>query len=217
MEKIVLKWIGHRGTPEEQVFPTNTTKIDLSFRHIRTIELKPLSMCSDLQHLDLSNNFLESIDLWPLMKCTALRSIELRTNRLTSIEVTPLTLCPELEYLGVDGNVEIIVQPPAHAGKRRPPFVGGLRRSHVIRWTRETDEDDPMLEIERIKNSLFSDLATAYCSPDQTGIVDEFLRHYLVEELSKRLEAEASDAEKSGDFRKAYTLRKGLSLIRYEH
>ena len=61
----------------------------------------------------LYSNQLSSIDLTPLTKCTEIEEIYLQDNQLSSIDLTPLAKCTELIKLNLGDNLleDLIVWP----------------------------------------------------------------------------------------------------------
>jgi hypothetical protein len=214
MGDLFLTYMTARGGLERFDFHPNDREIDLSHRQIKKMSLAPLARCAKLSSLDLSDNLLESLDIWPLMKCTGLTKLTLRHNRLTRIDVTPLFLCPGLTNVDTDRTVEIVAHYDEAISRRRPQPLDELRRHGGVKWMVHGTEQDPMVEIERIKDALFIELAETYCSPDHSCIVDEYLKHNLCEAVEKSLVEEIASAEESGDYQRVYLLQKGLSLMR---
>ncbi len=180
------------------------------------VDLAPIAGCTQLESLDLSNNLLQSLDLWPLMRCRRLNILSLRSNRLTRVDVSPLFLCPNLRDVNLDSTVEIVANHDLLLGRRRPWPLDELRQHRSFQWFTDHESPDPLVEIERIKNSLFTDLLRTFRGTDNAFVVDEYLKHKLCEGVKRALEDEIAEAERSGAFRRAYQLQRGLEIMRTE-
>ncbi len=213
METILLRYRTRRGEDILRLEP-EITAIDLSYRHITSIDLAPLARCTELRSLDLSNNSLTQIDLWPLIRCKRLSSLNLINNPLTELDVTPLFSCPHLSTIEVDPAVVIRADYEIGTSGPRPRPLDGLRRRRAVHWTRTPEEMDPQRVVENIKNRIYAELADLYPSPDNAHIVDETLRFRLCEKVEKAFIEEIREAEERGDFRRLFTLERGLEYLR---
>ncbi|NWF95754.1 MAG: leucine-rich repeat domain-containing protein [Candidatus Thorarchaeota archaeon] len=87
---------------------TQLLELDISRNSLKNIDLSALSSCSRLQRLYLSYNSLKSIDLSPLSSCTQLLELYLSYNSLRSIDLSPLSSCTQLRRLAVDDSARIV-------------------------------------------------------------------------------------------------------------
>ena len=76
----------------------------LYYNNLLSINLSPLSSCTELWFLALSNNNLTNINLTPLSSCTNLEWLSLWENQLTNIDLTSLCDMDSLEFLGLNDN-----------------------------------------------------------------------------------------------------------------
>jgi len=214
MDEIILRYKTRRGEDLLRLEP-EVTAVDLSFRHVVAIDLRPLARCTDLESLDLSGNNLSEIDLWPLSRCKRLSRLNLSDNPLTEIDVTPLFSCPRLSTIGVDPTVTIRADYDVGTSGPRPRPLDGLRRTRTVTWVHgEGRETDPQQVVENIKNRVYARLADLYPSPDNAQVVDETLRFKLCEEVERTFLEEIAEAEKHGDFRRLFVLERGLEYLR---
>ncbi|RKZ30679.1 hypothetical protein DRQ33_07685, partial [bacterium] len=86
-----------------ELYPTLQV-LDLGDNNLTSIDLSPLSSCTNLLNLKLDNNNLTSIDLAPLASCTNLQRLYLYNNQLTSIDLAPISSCTNLQKLYLGGN-----------------------------------------------------------------------------------------------------------------
>ena len=105
---IVLTYTTEDGIQEQVELSETVYEIDLEDRKISTIDLQPLSICTNLQYLSLSNNQIERIDFSPLSSCVNLQELILGgilgKNQLQSIDLIPLGSCVNLEKLILSNN-----------------------------------------------------------------------------------------------------------------
>ncbi len=212
MDEIILRFETKAGEDAIKLEP-EVTEIDLSYRRIIAIDLRPLAKCRHLQGLDLSYNMLTSIDLWPLMKCRQLSRLSLRQNPLTSIDVTPLFACPRLSTVEIDPTVDIHADYKLGMTSRRPRPLDGLRRRRLVKWNPEDESMDPLAIVEQIKNKVYSELSETYKGPDTESLVDETLKYNIVEELEKKIREEIAKAEEAEDYKRLFLLERGLEYI----
>ncbi|MCF2137360.1 MAG: hypothetical protein K9W43_09015 [Candidatus Thorarchaeota archaeon] len=212
MDEPVLTFTTKQGEASIRL-ETEVTQIDLSYRRITAIDLRPLIHCSKLQAIDLSNNHLKEIDLWPLMRCTQLVRLSLKDNPLERIDVTPLFACPHLATIEVDPVVEIHANYEIGKSVRRPRPLDGLRRRRMVKWMYDDESLDPLKAIERIKNEIYTELADTYKGPDTEPLVDETLKFNIVDEVKKKIQKKIATAEKDGDFKTLFLLERGLEYL----
>ncbi|TFF68167.1 hypothetical protein EU520_00745 [Candidatus Thorarchaeota archaeon] len=209
-----LHYESRDGSGEEGALSEDTRELNLSHRRISEIDLRPLAKCPNLEVLDLSNNLLTQIDLWPLMKCKKLRQLRLRHNRLRRIDVTPLLDCPDLRTIDIDDTVEIVANYDMRAKKLRGLSLEELRGKHPLRWRFDSETMDPLIEVERVRNKLFTELNEIYCSPDNQQILHAELMCRLEAALEDALMREMARAERAEDYKRLYVLERGLEYIR---
>ncbi len=214
MVEPVLTYVTRHGDAIIRLDP-EVTQIDLSYRGIVSIDLRPLVNCRRLESLDLSNNQLKEVDLWPLMRCKELTRLSLRGNPIEQVDVTPLFACPRLSTVEVDPIVEIHANFEIGKSIRRPKPLDGLRRQRMVKWRHDDESMDPLRTIERIKNQVYTELAETYRGPDVEPLVDETLKFNIVDEVKKRLEQEIAEAEEKGDFKSLFILERGLEYLEH--
>ncbi|MHA1771073.1 MAG: hypothetical protein ACTSYL_12990 [Candidatus Thorarchaeota archaeon] len=212
MDEPVLTYVTKQGEASLRLEP-EVTQIDLSYRRIISIDLRPLVHCRKLQAIDLSNNHLKEIDLWPLMRCNQLIRLSLKENPLERVDVTPLFACPHLATIEVDSVVEIHANYDIGKSVRRPRPLDGLRRRRMVKWMYDDESLDPLKVIERIKNEIYTELADTYKGPDTEPLVDETLKFNIVDEVTKKIQTKISAAEKEGDFKTLFILERGLEYL----
>jgi hypothetical protein len=69
--------------------------------NLKSIDLAPLSSCTNLITLGLGGNRIESVDLAPLGSCRHLQKLYLFGNHLKNIDLTPLNSCMDLQILNL--------------------------------------------------------------------------------------------------------------------
>jgi len=213
MNDLILTYTTRSGGRERCEVSSDQRAVDLASRQITAIDLTPLAACVQLESLDLSNNLLQTLDLWPLMRCSRLNRLALRGNRLARVDVSPLFLCPNLRNISLDNTVQILANRDLLLGRRRPWPLDELRLHRSLQWFTDREAPDPLVEIERIKNSLFTDLSGNFRGTDNAFVVDEYLKHKLCEGVKRALVNEIAEAERAGAFRRAYQLQKGLEIM----
>jgi hypothetical protein len=213
MNGLFLNYTTRSGNLERYEFTSGQRAVNLGSRHITGIDLVPIAACVQLESLDLSNNLLQTLDLWPLMRCRCLGRLSLRNNRLARVDVSPLFLCPNLRDVNLDSTVEILADRSLLLGQRRPWPLDELRKQRSFQWFTDHEAPDPLVEIERIKDSLFTNLLGAFRGTDNAFVVDEFLKHKLCEGVENALKNEIADAEHAGAFQRAYQLERGLEIM----
>lgn len=83
---------------------SNLRQISLAANAIDTIDLTPLSWCTNLVVLALNSNRLSLVDLTPLSSCKLLERLWLHDNKLESIDLSPLASCHSLRSLYLEDN-----------------------------------------------------------------------------------------------------------------
>ncbi|NWF95669.1 MAG: leucine-rich repeat domain-containing protein [Candidatus Thorarchaeota archaeon] len=212
MTELAIVYRTKRGE-EKTPLRTDTTELILSGRQILSIDLRPLAACRDLRVIDLSTNLISTIDLWPLMRCPSLDRLALRGNRLGRLDVTPLFYCPRLSNIEVDDIVKIEANYDTVVSRPRPQPLDELRRHRPVKWTTDGD-NNPLVEIERLKNEVFTALSKTYPSPDNAQIVDQLLTFELCDRIERMLTREIEEAERAGDFRRMSVLQRGLDYVK---
>jgi len=92
------------GVQDQIEFMNIVSTLDLESMRIASIDLSPLSSCSNLSIINLSENCLESINLDPLRFCENLKKINLSKNSLAKINLFPLRDNMSLSELILHGN-----------------------------------------------------------------------------------------------------------------
>lgn len=83
---------------------SNLREISLAANAIDTIDLTPLSWCTNLVVLSLNSNRLSLVDLTPLASCKLLERLWLHDNKLEAIDLSPLASCHSLRSLYLEDN-----------------------------------------------------------------------------------------------------------------
>ena len=83
---------------------TNLERLIIYWNDLTSIDLTPLSSCSNLEVLSLCNNSLTNIDLSPLTSCTNFWLLDLSSNQLTSIDLSPIWTSYSLQHLFLYNN-----------------------------------------------------------------------------------------------------------------
>lgn len=79
-------------------------QLSLAANSLDTIDLTPLSWCTNLLVLSLNSNRLSTIDLSPLASCKHLERLWLHDNHLDTIDLSPLSACLSLRSLYLEDN-----------------------------------------------------------------------------------------------------------------
>jgi len=80
------------------------TAVDLSWRHLRALDLGPIVNCNRMVTLNLSRNWLSHIDLSPLGKCARLEELDLSGNNLMELDLQPFLPNRNLKGLNLSDN-----------------------------------------------------------------------------------------------------------------
>lgn len=92
------------GALSSSASSSNLREISLAANSIDTIDLTPLSWCTNLVVLALNSNRLSQVDLTPLSSCKLLERLWLHDNKLESIQLSPLSSCHSLRSLYLEDN-----------------------------------------------------------------------------------------------------------------
>ncbi len=104
--EVVLKYTRANGTQREVGYHQDVEKISLR-QKIVSIDLTPLSSCTNLRTLDLYGNQLQRVDLTPLGSCVNLEDLKLG-NQFQYIDLTPLSSCTKLQELHLNAQLQSI-------------------------------------------------------------------------------------------------------------
>jgi len=83
---------------------TNLRTLNLSYNRFTEIDIYYLSYCSRLEKLYINENLFDQISLSDLSFCTNLKTLSLWDNYLTSIDLSPLSSCLFFEFLDIGEN-----------------------------------------------------------------------------------------------------------------
>lgn len=100
MDAIALRCIDENNEVKIFEFHKESTGISLMHENLRSIDLRPIISCNNLETLDLGFNQFRSIDLYPIGSCRSLRALSLVRNSLQGIDLRPLESCSNL--VGLD-------------------------------------------------------------------------------------------------------------------
>ncbi|MFW9975679.1 MAG: hypothetical protein ACFFDQ_10460 [Candidatus Thorarchaeota archaeon] len=104
MDEISIKYWSPHGRQEEKKFHCEDTKIDLTTRAAKKVDLSDIQRCEKLGVLNLANNMLEELDLSPLSENKTILEIHLENNHLPSLDLWPLVRCKLLERIYLTQN-----------------------------------------------------------------------------------------------------------------
>ncbi|MFX1483038.1 MAG: hypothetical protein ACFFCP_07600 [Promethearchaeota archaeon] len=104
MKEITIKYWGHLGRQEERKYLCSDQKIDFTMRAAQKIDLREVSLCTDLVTLNLSDNMLQELDLSPLSGSQTISSINLENNHLVRLDLWPLVNCSSLTSINLSNN-----------------------------------------------------------------------------------------------------------------
>ncbi len=215
MVELTLLCRSRDDSAEEIHLSDVTRELNLSYRRISEIDLRPLAKCQNLEILDLSDNLISQIYLWPLMKCKQLKQLRLSHNRFKRIDVTPLLDIPQLRTIDIDDTVEIVANYDMRTRRMKTLSLEDLRSKHPLRWRFDFETMDPLIEVERIRNKLFTELNDIYCSPDNRQVIHAELMCRLQSALEDALVQEIANAESAENYKKLYVLQRGLEYIKH--
>ena len=101
---ITLTYKTRDGEEKQVEFEKDVGYLSLSEHGIRSIDLSPLSSCTELRTFNLGRNSLETVNLEPLGSCIRLKELRLSSNRLKKMDLNPIRSCVNLEKLYLDSN-----------------------------------------------------------------------------------------------------------------
>ncbi len=215
MVEVTLLCKSREGSAEEIRLSDDIRELNLSYRRISEIDLRPLAKCQNLEILDLSDNLISEINLWPLMKCKQLKQLRLCRNRFKRIDVTPLLDIPQLRTIDIDDTVEIVANYDMRTRRIKGISLEELRSKHPLRWRFDSETMDPLIEVERVRNKLFTELNEIYCSPDNRQVIHAEMMCRLQSALEDALVHEIANAERAENYKKLYVLQRGLEYIKH--
>ncbi len=104
MDEISIKYWSPHGRQEERKFHCDDTKIDLTTRAAKKVDLSDVERCEKLAVLNLANNMLEELELSPLSNNKTISEIHLENNHLVSLDLWPLVRSSGLEKINLTQN-----------------------------------------------------------------------------------------------------------------
>ncbi len=104
MDEISIRYWSPHGRQEERKFHCADTKIDLTTRAAKKVDLSDVERCEKLTALNLANNMIEELELSPLSKNKTISEIHLENNHLVSLNLWPLVRCSGLEKIILTQN-----------------------------------------------------------------------------------------------------------------
>ncbi len=102
---IVLTYTKEDGSQKQVEFGEDSFEIDLRGLKITSIDLMPLSTCTNLQQVKIGDNLLDTVDLSFVESCRKLESLWMNDNKLREINLSPLRSCPDLGKLSLANNL----------------------------------------------------------------------------------------------------------------
>ncbi len=134
-EKVYLRYYTKSGMQETVRLNQKTSEVDLRRKGIVSIDLTPLSECTNLSYIDLSENELEMLDLNPLCALEVLERLDVRNNSIRILNLTPLAFCEILSKFHFDETTALRIDPTAYYAKGNNALIPILRQmKQLVRY-----------------------------------------------------------------------------------